>query len=177
VLFILTKRRYALYSKYVGKYNGIVLVAFCAILLYGFSACGLTRGGTATQTLTTAITPGPQSVSLINGDISVNAETNYAIPFIIDANMKEVTIEGKFKTVDGRPNIEVYLMDDATYTVWITGHNVSTILYDSQKVSIGFINQSITVPGKYQLVFTNWSKATYSPSQQVSATVDLKWIY
>ncbi len=159
------------------KYKGIILVAFCVILLYGSSACGLTSSRTTTQTLTTATTPGPQSFSLINGEISVDAETNYAIPFIIDTQMKEVTVEGKFKTVDGRPNIEVYIMDDVTFAAWVKGVNVSTILYDSRKVSIGFINQSIKSPGKYQLVFTNWSEATYSPSQPVSATVDLKWVY
>ena len=174
---MLTKRRYALYSKYMGKYKGIVLVAFCAVILCVFSACGPPSNRTTAQTLTTATTPGPQSISLVNGDISVNAETNYAIPFIVDANMKEVTVEGKFKTVDGRPNIEVYIMDDATFAEWVKGRNVSTILYDSRKVSIGFINQSIKVPGKYQLVLTNWSEVTYSPSQQVSATIDLKWIY
>jgi hypothetical protein len=161
----------------VDKYKGIVLVVYFVVLLSISSACGLIKGETTTPTLATAITPGPQTFPLINGDISVDAETNYAIPFIIDANMKEVTVEGKFKTVDGRPNIEVYLMDDATFNQWVKGVNVSTILYDSQKVSIGFISKSITVPGKYQLVFTNWAKASYSLSQPVSATIDLKWIY
>jgi hypothetical protein len=161
----------------MGKYKSIILVVFCVMLLFVFSACGPTSNSTTTQTLTTTTTTGPQSISLVNGDISVNAETNYAIPFFVDANMKEVTVEGKFRTIDGRPNIEVYIMDDATFAAWVKGVNVSTILFDSRKVSIGFINQSIQAPGTYQLVFTNWSGAAYSPSQPVSATVDLKWVY
>ncbi len=158
----------------MGKY--ILLLAFCITFFITFSACSLSSGGTKTQTETTAITPGPQSISLVNGEISVDAETNYAIPFIVDTNMKEVTVEGTFRTVDGRPNIQVYIMDDATYTNWLKGRNIP-IPYDSGKRSVGFINKSLAAPGKYQLIFTNWIEASFSPSQKVSARVDLKWTY
>jgi hypothetical protein len=173
---MLTKLLHSPYSKCMKKYKIILLFGFCAVLLSVFSACG-PKDGRTTETITTSTTPGPQSVSLVTGEVSVDAETNYVTTFTVDANMTEVTVEGNFRTVDGRPNIEVYIMDDATYTAWLRGTNVSTILYDSEKKSVGFINQSIKVPGQYHLIFTNWSAASYTPSQKVTVNFDLKWTY
>ena len=160
------------------KSKCIAVVVLCTILLSLLTACGQTGVETSTPITSITTTPGPQSLSLINGEISVDAETNYSIHFLVDANMKDVTVEGKFNTTDGRPNIEVYIMDDATFADWIKGKSDgSTIIFDSQKKSMGFINESIDSPGSYQLIFTNWSPTSYSPSQGVLATVDLKWTY
>ncbi len=160
----------------MNKHKRLIIVSLCISLVILFMACSPPGGSTLPPTTTTPVEPGPHSVSLINGEIQVAAKTNYAIPFSVDASMKEVTVTGTFRTVYGRPNIALYIMDDATYVKWLKGANVP-LLYDSGKKSSGSVNQTITAPGSYQLIFTNWSEPDLSPSQEVSATIDLKWIY
>ena len=142
-----------------------------AVVLTTLLACNTTGKPTAT----TLLVPGPQSSSLVTGDISVNAETNLEYAFTVEGTMKDVSIVGSFKTFGGAPNhIEVYIMDDATYKLWIKGRT-ARILYDSGSLSNGEVNQAITTPGKYHLIFTNLAPPSLSPAQQVTVSFDLKW--
>lgn len=141
-----------------------------AILL----ACSPVAG---TSTTTTSLVPGPQSSSLLSGNISVDAETNKDYAFTVEPTMKDTSIVGSFQTFGGAPNhIEVYLMDDATYKTWLKG-GTAHILYDSGSLSNGEVNQAISTPGKYHLTFTNRASASLSPAQQVTVSFDLKWTY
>jgi hypothetical protein len=51
------------------------------------------------------------------------------------------------------------------------------ILFDSGLMSSGSIDQAITVPGKYHLIFTNYAPATLAAAQQVNTKVILNWVY
>ena len=128
------------------------------------------------MTSSTPVAAGPQSIYLVNGNISVNAETRTNYAFNVTPNMKNVSVVGKFSTFGGAPNaIEVYIMDDATYTKWVKGLTVR-ILFDSQSLSSGDIDQAIPTPGKYYLIFANYHPASLSPAQQVSTSIELKWV-
>jgi hypothetical protein len=154
------------------KYLRFSLVGVCILLLSVVSACG-----SKTTAVTTPTTPGPNTLSLIKGDITVNANTNYDTSFTVDANMKDVKIQGKFQTFGGAPNvIEAYIMDDATYNNFLKGKE-ARFLFDSDKLSTGFIDFALTDPGKYHLTFTNWYDITISPAQKVTVNIDLNWVY
>ena len=130
-----------------------------------------------TPTATTPLVPGPQRSPLVSGDISVNAETNLEYAFTVEPAMKDVHVAGSFKTFGGAPNhIEVYIMDDATYKLWVKGHT-ARVLYDSGSLSSGLVDQVITTPGKYYLIFTNRAPPSLSPAQQVTVSFDIKWTY
>ncbi len=150
----------------------VTITGIIIIILGMATACGNKPAGTTTPTVT-----GPQSQNLVNGDISVTAETNFDYAFEVNKAMKEVKVVGNFRTFGGAPNhIEVYVMDDDTYNNWLKGRTVH-ILFDSGLMSSGTIDQDIVTPGKYHLVFTNYAKATLSPAQQVTTKVDLNWVY
>ena len=156
------------------KYHRVILAGFLAGLLAVISGCNTAPSNT---TPSTPLTPGPQSSSLINGNISVNAETNLEYAFTVEPAMKDVSVVGSFQTFGGAPNhIEVYIMDDATYKLWIKGRT-ARILFDSGSLSNGEVNQAITTPGKYYLIFTNYASPSLSPAQQVTVSFDLKWTY
>jgi hypothetical protein len=162
------------YSESVKKCFKIVFTVYCIMLLTVILACGPAAG---TSTLTTPITPGPQSAPLVNGNISVKAGTNLDYAFTVEPAMKDVSVVGSFQTFGGAPNhIEVYIMDDATYTTWLKG-GTAHILLDSGNLSSGDIDQAITTSGKYHLTFTNYASASLSPAQQVTVSFDLKWTY
>ena len=151
-----------------------ILAGFFTVLLGALSACGPAAG---TTTLTTPLPAGPQSEYLINGDISVSAETRNNYAFNVTADMKDVSVVGSFKTFGGAPNtIEAYIMDDATYVNWLKNRTVH-ILFDSESLSSGQIDQALTVPGTYHIVFANYSSASVSPAQQVTVQIELKWDY
>ena len=150
------------------------MAGFATGLLTIISGCGTAHGIT---TPSTSLTPGPQSSSLVNGNISVNAQTNLDYAFTVEPTMKDVHVVGSFDTFGGAPNhIEVYIMDDATYKIWIKG-GTARILLDSGSLSSGDIDQAITTPGKYHLTFTNYAPPSLSPAQQVTVSFDLKWTY
>ena len=158
----------------MSKYIRVIVAGFLSVLLGALFACSPTTG---TTTSTTPLATGPQSIYLINGDISVSAETRNNYAFNVTADMKDVSVVGSFKTFGGAPNaIEAYIMDDATYVNWIKGRTVR-ILFDSESLSSGDIDQAITVPGVYHLVFANYSEASVSPAQQVTVKIELDWVY
>ena len=162
------------YSRFVIKYFKFVLAGCIFVLFSTLLACNSAPG---TTTLETSLPAGPQSNVLVSGDISVSAKTNNEYAFNVTSSMKDISVVGTFKTFGGAPNhIEVYIMDDATYKLWIKGHT-ALILYDSGSLSSGAVNQAITIPGKYYLIFTNYASATISPAQQVTVSFDLKWTY
>ena len=151
-----------------------MLVGYFTVLLSALFACGPAAG---TTTLTTTLATGPQSIYIVNGNISVSAETRNNYAFNISATMKDVSVVGVFKTFGGAPNtIEVYIMDDATYNKWLKNSGVPNILFDSEQLSSGDIDQAITTPGEYHLVFANYAPASLSPAQQVTTTIELKWV-
>ena len=148
------------------------MFSFLVGLLFVISGCNK-----ATSTVTTPLVPGPQSATLVSGDISVTAGTNLDYAFTVEPAMKDVSVVGSFQTFGGAPNhIEVYIMDDATYKTWLKG-GTAHILLDSGSLSSGDIDQAITTPGKYHLTFTNYAPASLSPAQQVTVSFDLKWTY
>ena len=158
----------------MSKWIRVILAGFFTVLLGTLFACG---PGTGTTTLTTPLPTGPQSEYLINGDISVSAETRNNYAFNVTAAMKDVSVVGSFKTFGGAPNtIEAYLMDDTTYVNWLKNRTVH-ILFDSGSLSSGDIDQAITVPGEYHLVFANYSEASVASAQQVTVKIELKWVY
>jgi hypothetical protein len=157
----------------MNKYTRAIL-AVTFIILVGV-LCSCKSGGTPTPS--TTLPTGPQSEILLEGDISVSAETNNDYAFVIKPEMKDVSITGIFETFGGAPNhIQVYLMDDSTYYNWLK-HQTVHILFDSGLMSSGEINQAITNPGTYHLVYSNIAPATLSPEQKVKTTVTLKWTY
>lgn len=157
----------------MSKYVHALFAGFFIVLLSTLFACGST---TSTTTSSTPVATGPQSIYLVNGNISISAETRTNYAFTVSATMKNVSVVGKFSTFGGAPNsIEVYIMDDATYVKWQKGGTVH-ILFDSQSLSSGDIDQAITTPGKYYLIFANYHPASLSPAQQVSTSIELKWV-
>ena len=151
----------------MSKYIRVILAGFFIVLLSALFACGPAAG---TTTSTTPLPTGPQSEYLVNGDISVSAETRNNYAFNVSADMKDVSVVGSFKTIGGAPNtIEAYIMDDATYVNWLKGRTVH-ILFDSGSLSSGNIDQAITVPGIYHIVFANYSPASVAPAQQVTTS-------
>jgi hypothetical protein len=160
------------YSGFVGKYVRVIITFLFVAVLSMITACGSSSTVTPTPTVT-----GPQSQTLVSGDISVSAQTNFDYAFTVTAAMKQVNVSGKFNTFGGAPNhIEVYIMDDSTYTNWLKNRIVH-ILFDSGMLSSGTVDQAITVPGKYHLIFTNYAPATLTAAQQVHTQVTLNWIY
>jgi hypothetical protein len=160
------------YSEFVRKYIRVIITGLIICTLCMMTACGNSNSKTTTPTVT-----GPQSQSLVDGDISVSAETNFDYAFTVTAAMKQVNVNGTFRTFGGAPNhIEVYIMDDSTYTNWLKAKTVH-ILFDSGLMSSGSIDQAITVPGKYHLIFTNYAPATLAAAQQVNTKVILNWVY
>ena len=159
----------------MSKYKRFILVCSFITILGFVSACG--QNGEVTPTPTAPTTSGPQSAPLVIGDIEVKANTNYEVGFTVDVNMKDVKVVGNFRTFGGAPNvIQAYIMNDATYTAWLKGTSLP-LVYDSGRMSIGFIDKEITAPGKYHFIFTNWSGPEVSPAQKVSATINLTWVY
>ena len=69
-------------------------------------------------------------------------------------------------------------MDDATYTKWKTNPGgQSTILYDSEEMSSGQINQTNMLRGTYHLIFSNKASADLSAVQEVVTSISLNWTY
>ena len=158
-------------SKYLRALTAVSFIVLLSILC----SCNSTP---KTTTTTTPLPTGPQSAPLLDGNISVTAETNLDNAFVVTKDMKNVTVAGYFECFGGAPNhIELYLMDDATYKKFLQKPGVPNILYDSQLMSSADINQAITLPGTYHLVFRNISPATLSPAQQVKTTITLNWTY
>ena len=161
-----------------------ILAAFLVVVLLGIlSACGSAK----TTTSSTPLPTGPQSLPIIDTTaatpdyITVTAETNQNYTFKIAANMQNASVTGYFQCIGGSPNlIEVYLMDNATYTKWLKNPGgQSTILYDSEEMSAGGLNKTNLPPGTYHLIFSNKATAsTDSPgTQEVKTKVDLNWTY
>jgi len=160
--------------------TGLLVVVLSGIL----SACG---SAAKTTTTSTPLPTGPQSLPIIDSTgatpdyITVTPETNQNYTFNIAANMQNASVSGYFQCIGGSPNlIEVYLMDDATYTKWLKNPGgQSTILYDSEEMSAGELNKANLAPGTYHLIFSN--KATASPdspgTQEVKTKIDLNWTY
>ena len=156
------------------KYLRVILVGSFIIVLSALSACGPTAG---TTTSSTPLPTGPQSESLVIGDINVSAETRNNYAFTVSADMKDVNVVGSFKTIGGAPNtIEAYIMDDTTYINWLKGRTVH-ILFDSGSLSSGNIDQAITVPGLYHIVFANYYPASVADAQKVTTSIELNWHY
>ena len=161
----------------MNKYNRVILLGFSVVLSAILLACSPAAG---TSTATTSLVPGPQSSSLLSGNISVDAETNKDYAFTVEPTMKDASIVGSFQTFGGAPNhIEVFIMDDATYKTWLK-RGTTHILYDSGSLSSGEVNQAIITPTKpsiYHLSFLNSYPASLSPAQQVTVSFELKWTY
>jgi len=151
------------------------------VLMSILSACGSAK----TTTTSTPLPTGPQTLPIIDTTaatpnyISVNAETNQNYTFNIAANMQNASVTGYFYTTGGAPNlIEVYLMDNATYTKWLKNPGgQSTVLYDSEEMSSGELNKANLSPGTYHLIFSNKATADLSAAQAVVTKVDLNWTY
>ena len=152
-----------------------------------FSVLCACNSAAKTTTTSTPLPTGPQSLPIIDTTaatpdyITVTAETNQNYTFNIAANMQNASVTGYFYTTGGAPNlIEVYLMDNATYTKWLKNPGgQSTILYDSEEMSAGGLNKTNLPPGTYHLIFSNKATAsTDSPgTQEVKTKVDLNWTY
>jgi len=153
---------------------GFLVVVFSVI----FSACGSTA---KTTTTSTPLPVGPQTLPIVDSTgatpnyISIPLETNQNYTFII-AKMTAASVTGYFNCTGGSPNlIEVYLMNDATYAKWLKNPGgQSTILYDSEEMSAGALNQTNLPPGTYHLVFSNKSS---DATQDVVTKIDLNWTY
>jgi len=159
------------------------LLAVSFLVLFSvLSACG---SGAKTTTTSTPLPTGPQSLPIIDTTaatpnyISVTAETNQNYTFNIAANMQGASVTGYFYTTGGAPNlIEVYLMDNATYTKWLKNPGgQSTILYDSEEMSSGELNKANLPAGTYHLIFSNKATADLSAAQEVVTKIDLNWTY
>jgi hypothetical protein len=160
----------------------VILAGLSVVVLTGIlAACGSAK----TTTSSTPLPTGPQTLPIIDTTgatpnyISVTAETNQNYTFNIAANMQNASVTGYFYTTGGAPNlIEVYLMDNATYTKWLKNPGgQSTILYDSEEMSSGELNKANLSPGIYHLIFSNKASADLAPAQAVVAKIDLNWTY
>ena len=156
------------------------------IVLFGI-LCGC-NSTPKTTTTSTPLPTGPQTLPIIDttnttlfpgGSVSITAETNLNYTFNVAANMQDVSVTGYFNCTGGAPNlIEVYLMNDSTYAKWLKNPGgQSTILYDSEEMSSGQLNEAITTPGIYHLIFSNKASADLSAAQAVATTIDLNWTY
>ena len=125
----------------------VILAGLSVVVLTGIlSACGSAK----TTTSSTPLPTGPQSLPIIDTTgatpdyITVTPETNQNYTFNIAANMQNASVTGYFQCIGGSPNlIEVYLMDNTTYTKWLKNPGgQSTILYDSEEMSAGGLNKA-----------------------------------
>ena len=159
-----------------------ILAGLLVVVLLGIlSACGSAK----TTTSSTPLPTGPQTLPIIDSTgatpnyISITAETNQNYTFNIAANMQGASVTGYFQCNGGSPNlIEVYLMDNATYTKWLKNPGgQSTILYDSEEMSAGGLSKTNLPPGTYHLIFSNKATADLSASQNVVTKINLNWTY
>ena len=159
-----------------------ILAGLLVVVLLGIlSACGSAK----TTTSSTPLPTGPQTLPIIDSTgatpnyISITAETNQNYTFNIAANMQGASVTGYFQCNGGSPNlIEVYLMDNATNTKWLKNPGgQSTILYDSETMSAGALDEENLPPGTYHLIFSNKATADLSAAQEVVTKIDLNWTY
>ncbi len=163
----------------MNKFIRVILAGSFLVILGTISACG---SSAKTTTTSTPLPTGPQTLPIIDSTaatpdyITVTAETNQNYTFSIAKNMTNASVTGYFNCAGGSPNlIEVYLMNDATYTKWLKNPGgQSTILYDSEEMSAGELNKTNLPPGTYHLIFSN--KSTDS-AQEVVTKIDLTWTY
>ena len=168
------------------KYLRALLTGSCIIVLLSIlCACNSTP---KTTTSSTPLPTGPQTLPIIDttnttlypgGSISITAETNLNYTFNVAANMQDVSVTGYFNCIGGAPDlIEVYLMDNSTYAKWVKNPGgQSTILYDSEEMSAGALNEANLIPGIYHLIFSNKASADLSAAQAVITKIDLNWTY
>jgi hypothetical protein len=150
-------------------------VLLCAIALLALVAGCRTPAQTSTQTSSPSGTFVPQSRSLVDGNISVAALTNYDTPFNVTTDVTNVKVAGTFNAFGGVPNqIEVYILNDSVYSSWLKGQAVD-LIYDWGKKTTGNFDVAIPGPGNYHLLFSNYADSQVAPAQQVSATVALQW--
>ncbi len=155
------------------------LVAIISFVMLLMVTAAFSCGPKQSATTSVPLPPGPQSLSLLSGELTIKSQTNSITAFTVDANMKDVIVKGKFRTTGGFPHtIQAYIMDDATYKLWIKG-KTTPVLFDSGQLSSGTIDQPLTTPGKYYLIFTNWYDGVYAETEQVEVSVDvaLNWTY
>lgn len=116
----------------------------------------------------------PQTSNLINGNIVVTPGDYYDIPFLVDTNeMRNIRVVGSFEASGGSGNdIIALILDDIAFANWINEHQV-TSLYNSGKITAADIDVSITISGKYHLVFHNLFSII--SSKNVTTRVDLNW--
>lgn len=98
----------------------------------------------------------------------------YDIPFQVDTSeMRNIRVVGSFEAGGGSGNdIIALILDDMAFINWINEHQV-TPLYNSGKITTADIDVSITISGKYHLVFHNLF--SIFSSKNVAAKVDLNW--
>jgi hypothetical protein len=151
---------------------------FLIFLVFTIISLTVSCGKQSTPTTSKVYTPTPvlvpQVQNLVNGMITVKAGAYYYQAFSINlATMRNVTVNGSFMASGGSgSDIIVYILDELSFTNWSTGHQVNTI-YNSGQLTVANINTSISVSGKYYLVFDN-TFSTFS-SKDVTTKVDLNW--
>jgi hypothetical protein len=168
------------------KYMRALFTSSCIIVFLSIlAAC---NPSPKTTTSSTPLPTGPQTLPIIDttnptlypgGSISITAETNLNYTFNVAANMQDVSVTGYFTCTGGAPDlIEVYLMDNSTYAKWVKNPGgQSTILYDSEEMSAGALNEANLIPGIYHLIFSNKASADLSAAQAVVTKIDLNWTY
>jgi hypothetical protein len=116
-----------------------------------------------------AFTATDRSTIIVNSSIVVPAGQYHYYWTAIPAGETSLSITGSF-TVSGGPtnDVEVFVMDQASYESWANGYQVSTY-FDSGRVSNGNIDALLPISGTYYLIYSNIFSTTYDKTVQTNA--------
>lgn len=140
---------------------GIIVVVIVVVAIIGVA---LSTGGGG-------VIPQQQTVNIVNGLITVNADSYESYQFSVPSGASSVSVSGSFTASGGSGNdIVVLVMDSTNFVNWQNGHSASTY-YNSGQVTTGTISASLPAGATYYLVYSN----TFSifSSKTVQTTVDL----
>jgi competence protein ComGC len=120
--------------------------------------------------------PGVQtkSVNIVNGLITVNANSYEDYQFTLPSSATNVHVSGSFTASGGSgSDIIVYIMDSTEFTNWSTGHQVSTYYNSGQLTTSSFDVALPNGAGTYYVVYDN----TYSLLSQKNVNTQVNLNY
>ncbi|MGD0477533.1 MAG: hypothetical protein ABSB29_05135 [Nitrososphaerales archaeon] len=143
---------------------GTAVLAVVVVLVV-LAALGVWGGG--------GILPQQQTVNIINGLITVGANSYDDYQFSVPAGASGASIQGTFTASGGFGNdIVVLVMDSTDFTNWANSHQASAY-YNSGQETTGTISASLTAGETYYLVYNN--QFSIFSSKNVDTTVNLTY--
>jgi hypothetical protein len=133
----------------IGIVVGVLLIIIVVAALSSLISLNSGGGGIAN------ILPTTQTVNIVNGLVTVNANSYEYYTFTIPSGASNIQVSGSFTASGGSGNdIKVFVTDQTDFVNWENGHS-SQAYYQSGQETTGTISVTLPTSGTYVLVYDN----------------------